>query len=148
MISQTVYLTSMVFFHPYITDHEMYHRISVLVRVLVHEYKYEYYYFVTHEYEYQKFSTRVLRVRVPQPCCLICIMWILILVRKCLYMESVPWLQGHTGAIYDDSVNSMPWLLMPWLCKEPLAITVLNMQAKQMFVFHKEVFKLSTCHLR
>ena len=35
MVSQTVYLTSMVFFHPYITDHEMYHRISVLVPVLV-----------------------------------------------------------------------------------------------------------------
>ena len=39
--------------------------------VLVHdyEYKYEYYYFGAHEYEYeyeyQKFSTRVLRVRVP-----------------------------------------------------------------------------------
>ena len=35
MVSQTVYLKSMVFFHPYITDHEMYHRISVLVPVLV-----------------------------------------------------------------------------------------------------------------
>ena len=40
---------------------QMYHRISVLVPVLVpvheYEYKYEYYHFGTHEYEYKKFST-------------------------------------------------------------------------------------------
>ena len=60
----------------------MYHRLSVLVPVLVrvpvheYEYKYEYDHFGTHEYEYST-STRnsVLeycqyeyRVRVPQPC--------------------------------------------------------------------------------
>ena len=44
---------------------QMYHRLSVLVPVLVQEYEYKYYHFGTHEYEYQKFSTRVLRVRVP-----------------------------------------------------------------------------------
>ena len=66
-------------FHPHIADHEMYHRISVLVPVLVRVPEYlstsastsmstitlE----VRVQYEYQKVSTQVLRVRVPQPWC-------------------------------------------------------------------------------
>ena len=65
MVSHTVYFKGMMFFT---LTSQMYHRISVLVPVLVrvpvHEYEYKYYDFGTHKYEYQKFSTRVLRVRV------------------------------------------------------------------------------------
>ena len=61
MVSYTVYFTGMMVFT---LTSQMYHRISVLVpvlvRVLVHEYecKYEYYDFRTHEYKYIT-STRI-----------------------------------------------------------------------------------------
>ena len=54
MVSQTVYFTHVTGMMVFTLASQMYHIISVLVRVPVHEYKYkyEYYYFGTHEYEY------------------------------------------------------------------------------------------------
>ena len=68
MVSHTVYFKGMMVFT---LTSQMYHRISVLVpvlvRVLVHEYKYEYYDFGTHEYEYKKFSTTSTEYKYPSP---------------------------------------------------------------------------------
>ena len=53
-------------FHPHITDHEMYHRISVLVPVLVRvPFLLLWNSRVRVQHDYQKFSTQELRVRVP-----------------------------------------------------------------------------------